>query len=460
MSSARTSKEIIDSIKNIILTGTPAVILAFISGQALTTSIVTMLVMPMLPIFVAFIFAAGLSFTTSEQATLTIDDFQKPIGGGGIYENPSFIHVLENINKLHIKERKHAKFAVYTRGAAKPKWDCITYQEPRELLHIVWEREKSTEIIYFDFGEGKTISSIKLSGKSLEILREFVEESTRKYNPIQKGIKQAKSHTMKYEDASWSYSGSCEKTFKTTFLPAQTKDLLLNDLNQFKKMKPQAEKFGVFYKRGYMFHGAPGCGKSSIVSAIANYMNMPVFIFELHRMKTSDLNNAIRLLEKGSILLFDDVDTAPVTWHRDKIHLQQNSNKSGNDNTTNSSDVLDLGTLLGILDGHSNLEGSIIIMNTNHPEFLDPALIREGRIDIQIEIKPCNFEQLKLMVKSVFPEHIDTVLTDINAEIFQNSSFKVAEILSTWLIMNYDNPVRANEVILSRLQQQQQQHKS
>merc|ERR1711865_265130 len=47
-------------------------------------------------------------------------------------------------------------------------------------------------------------------------------------------------------------------------------------------------------------------------------------------------------------------------------------------------DKLDLAGLLNVLDGVVDSPNRIVIMTTNHPEKLDPALIRPGRINKQI----------------------------------------------------------------------------
>ena len=47
-------------------------------------------------------------------------------------------------------------------------------------------------------------------------------------------------------------------------------------------------------------------------------------------------------------------------------------------------DKLDLAGLLNVLDGVVDSPNRIVIMTTNHPEKLDPALIRPGRINRQI----------------------------------------------------------------------------
>jgi mitochondrial chaperone BCS1 len=45
-----------------------------------------------------------------------------------------------------------------------------------------------------------------------------------------------------------------------------------------------------------------------------------------------------------------------------------------------------LSGLLNALDGVSSREGRVLFLTTNHPERLDPALIRPGRVDRKIEL--------------------------------------------------------------------------
>jgi len=54
-----------------------------------------------------------------------------------------------------------------------------------------------------------------------------------------------------------------------------------------------------------------------------------------------------------------------------------------------SSEQITLGFLLNLLDGILETPGRILIMTTNHPETLDPALIRPGRIDVNLTVGYC-----------------------------------------------------------------------
>jgi len=78
---------------------------------------------------------------------------------------------------------------------------------------------------------------------------------------------------------------------------------------------------------------------------------------------------AIRDLNENSILLLEDIDCL-----FDKRNVSQE----------NSS--LTFSNLINILDGVLYKHGIIIFMTTNHPEKLDNALMRIGRIDMIINI--------------------------------------------------------------------------
>jgi len=56
---------------------------------------------------------------------------------------------------------------------------------------------------------------------------------------------------------------------------------------------------------------------------------------------------------------------------------------SGESESTAVNDELTLGEILTVLDGTMEVPGRMIVMTTNHPEVLDDALIRPGRIDVQ-----------------------------------------------------------------------------
>jgi len=75
---------------------------------------------------------------------------------------------------------------------------------------------------------------------------------------------------------------------------------------------------------------------------------------------------------------------------------------AGNDKRLTPQDPLTLSFLLNLIDGIIEQPSRILIMTTNHPDQIDPALIRPGRIGIKQEFKRCSIPIIKDMIKHFF----------------------------------------------------------
>jgi hypothetical protein len=99
------------------------------------------------------------------------------------------------------------------------------------------------------------------------------------------------------------------------------------------------------------------------------------------------------------------------------------------------SEPIDLSFLLNLLDGTLEASGRIIAISSNHPERIDRALIRPGRIDMIVNFKKCNIDILKSMVTSFYDQVFDDWTTpeleykwspaEVNQILFRN--FKTPE---------------------------------
>jgi len=69
---------------------------------------------------------------------------------------------------------------------------------------------------------------------------------------------------------------------------------------------------GIPYRRGYLLHGPPGCGKSSFISALAGELEMSVCVMNLSERGLSDdrLAHLLAVAPVQSLLLLEDVDAA------------------------------------------------------------------------------------------------------------------------------------------------------
>lgn len=147
------------------------------------------------------------------------------------------------------------------------------------------------------------------------------------------------------------------------------KDEIVEDIRAFGDTYQWYKDNYVIYKRGLMFHGLPGNGKTSLILSLAKELKRSVNFLGIASMDDNSLRKAFRNLSPDSILVIEDIDAAF-------------KNRDGKKNTK-----FTFSTLLNCLDGVFSKENVITIFTSNHPELLDPALIREGRIDKKFEFK-------------------------------------------------------------------------
>jgi SpoVK/Ycf46/Vps4 family AAA+-type ATPase len=92
--------------------------------------------------------------------------------------------------------------------------------------------------------------------------------------------------------------------------------------------------------------------------------------------------------------------------YKDKDDLQKISLlETNNDNN--------LSNFLNILDGIQECPGRIIIMTTNKPDILDPALIRSGRIDYKIEFTFATLKDVENIIKFYWDYHEEIKLNSV-----------------------------------------------
>lgn len=180
------------------------------------------------------------------------------------------------------------------------------------------------------------------------------------------------------------------------------KESLLEDVKKFWNSREFYITTGIPFRRGYLLYGQPGCGKSSLVKALASELGIELYVLALSTDMTDDsLTNALRRVPPGALLLIEDIESA------------YSDSKSG--------DKISRTGLLNALDGVISGDGRVVFMTTNSRELLDDALLRPGRIDKEVELETADKYQIRLLVRRFIPEWNDTVVENFATQHEGNS---------------------------------------
>lgn len=180
-----------------------------------------------------------------------------------------------------------------------------------------------------------------------------------------------------------------KRPLDSVILPPKIIDELMTDVRAFIGDKEWYHARNVPWRRGYLLHGPPGNGKSSLIHAVATEIGFPVYVTSMKDKEEYEIADFFRGVPENSIILLEDIDC---------FFTKREAQKTEGDSKLN------LSTLLNILDGVSAREGRIVFMTTNFIEHLDPALIRPGRIDAKFEIDNPEVPEIARMLRRFFPD--------------------------------------------------------
>lgn len=166
------------------------------------------------------------------------------------------------------------------------------------------------------------------------------------------------------------------RSLRSVILPAGVIDDLLADAKRFLAAEDWYREVGIPWHHGYLFHGLPGSGKTSLAAALAGDLHMDLYLLNIggSGMNDEKLSSLMADIRPGSMIVMEDIDcTVP-----DREAQPNRVTLSG---------------LLNCLDGIMSREGCVIVMTTNHREHLDTALIRPGRVDYDLEFSYATEDQ-------------------------------------------------------------------
>jgi chaperone BCS1 len=179
------------------------------------------------------------------------------------------------------------------------------------------------------------------------------------------------------------------RTLGSVVLPAGLAEDVMADARRFKAGASWYVDRGIPYRRGYLLHGTPGSGKTSLISAMAGELELNICILNLSNPSLDDgkLLELMAEVPADSIVVLEDVDAA----------FQQRDRASDG-----AAGGITFSGLLNAIDGVAAQEGRLLCLTTNHAERLDPALIRPGRIDTRVEFGHAQPDQVNRLFRQFY----------------------------------------------------------
>jgi hypothetical protein len=292
------------------------------------------------------------------------------------------------------------------------------------------------------------------------------------------------------------------------------------------------EKRGIPYTLGILLHGNPGCGKTSLIKAIAKETNRHVinitirktttqsqllnlffneniiisksssdtvtiaipldkriYVIEdadcmtdivldrkyLETIKTNDTKELLNYIDPNSKSIDKDISNMIKTTYlydenKNDITCKNSkqefspitglpiTNNVKNKNEENK-DELTLSFLLNLLDGVLETPGRILIMTSNYPKRLDKALIRPGRIDVNVHVKNADVDMIIEIICHFYNITDDNELMHIRNSININLDqvFSPAEIIAI-LCNNYKSYINAINEMECKMKQKENEN--
>ena len=147
------------------------------------------------------------------------------------------------------------------------------------------------------------------------------------------------------------------KTDNLIDFPDSLSGNILDEIDRFWELYDRFLKYGNLHRRGYLFYGPPGSGKSCLVYLICNkIIDKGDIVIECKNPRT--LNKALTNLrevesDRRVVCIFEDIDSIVRDYGEDE--------------------------LLSILDGENQIDKCLNIATTNYPELLDRRLVGRPR---------------------------------------------------------------------------------
>ena len=296
-------------------------------------------------------------------------------------------------------------------------------------------------------GDSKTIKTNKLyimsSKLSIPELKQWVDKCIEEYKTYLKDKNTEQllltvcytNSRLRVEGTPWSSTIK----FENSYFP--DKENIMNQINFFLNNKHWYKEKGIPYNFGIILYGEPGCGKTRFIKMLLNHTGFNGLDIKLNNdfdfnslkyiMHNEDIDGVdedYHIPQNKRIIIFEDIDSMCDKLKARELEKEDNNSSENDDDKDKLLELLaenvgkkvskkrkketsksnnNLSFFLNLIDGLNECSGRIIVMTTNRIEYLDPAIIRPGRIDLKIHCHRYSTFDVQQIIKKFWDIDID-----------------------------------------------------
>ena len=246
-------------------------------------------------------------------------------------------------------------------------------------------------------GGSRSKLHLRMLGRTRQPLEALVEEI------VEHGIRAMREQDLvrvNDDGGSWRMLEAGEsRRLESVVLPDGERERVLADMQRFISRREWYSSRGIPYRRGYLFFGPPGSGKTSLARSLAHELGLTLFVLDLSSMRITDhqLFALLAQVPPRSMILVEDVDrTRPIAAQAARAKSNKPTDAGG----------ATISGLLNAVDGPTSGEGRVLVFTTNNPARLDPALLRPGRVDYRLEFRAADPGQAREIFLRFFPGEV------------------------------------------------------
>jgi hypothetical protein len=264
---------------------------------------------------------------------------------------------------------------------------ALTHSAIQLWLEVDWNGN-AIEIVRMNWPSGYcTTEFFWLIAANREVAESFFRSICELHAVVEKEV-------LVFEHGYWQRSKSLFKaiesaSYDSIILAGELKQQIHNDFAGFFAARETYIRYGVPWKRGSLFIGPPGNGKTQMVKAVIKAMNVPcLYVKSLSGDREDGHANVRSVFARARevtpcFLVLEDLDSLVTDLNRS--------------------------VFLNELDGFAANNGIVVLATTNHPDRLDPAILeRPSRFDRKYHFnlpgRPQRFEYLQMWNAELEPE--------------------------------------------------------